>query len=339
MTSYRSSIPAQQRRRLALALAAGLSGYARLLSAQTPVAHPRRVGVLMPSTHEKEEVTLKPFFDQMRALGWIEGQTITYDRVYADDQHERLPGLATELVARRPEVIYAPVTPTTVAARQATQTVPIVFGTVWDPVGVGLVASLARPGGNVTGISSYSDSLTPKRVELLREILPGIKRLGFLGDQSDPTTKLDRQALAPLVASMGLHFVFAETVNTADFDAAVARLLVERVEAIFPWGTGTLVFNLRPRLIALANQKHLPVVGHRAELADAGALFTFGASLADQLRRSALLVDKILKGAKPADLPVEQASLFELVLNLKTAKALGINVPRSILLRADRVIE
>ena len=339
MRSDPCSNPMPQRRRLALAVFAGLSGYAPLLSAQTPVAHPRRVGVLMPSTRAKEEVTLKPFFDQMHALGWIEGQTITYDRVHADDQHQRLPGLATELVARRPEVIYAPVTPTTVAARQATQTVPIVFGTVWDPVGIGLVASLARPGGNVTGISSYSDSLTPKRVELLREILPRIKRLGLLGDPSDPTNKLDRQALAPLVASMGLHFVFAETVNTADFDAAVGRLLAERVEAIFPLGTGALFFNMRPRLIELANQKRVPVVGHRAELADAGALFTFGASLADQLRRSALLVDKILKGAKPADLPVEQASLFELVLNLKTARAHGITVSRSILLRADRVIE
>ena len=174
---------------------------------------------------------------------------------------------------------------------------------------------------------------------MLREILPGIKRLGFLGDLSDPTTQLDRQALAPLVASMGLQFVFAETVNTGDFDAAVARLLAQRAEAIFPWGTGTLVFNLRPRLIELAIQKRLPVVGHRAEMADAGALFSFGAALADQLRRSTLLVDKILKGAKPADLPVAQATLFELVVNLKTARALGITIPRPILLRADRVIE
>ena len=329
----------KQRRLLLFALSAGLSGHAALLRAQTPAASLRRVGVLMPSTRAKEEVTLKPFFDQLRALGWIEGQTIAYDRAYADDQHERLPKLAAELVARRPEVIYAPVTPTTVAAKQATQTIPIVFGTVWDPVGIALVASLARPGGNVTGISSYSDSLTPKRVELLRETLPGVKRLGFLGDLSDPTTQLDRQALAPLVASMGLQFVFAETVNTGDFDAAVARLLAQRAEAIFPWGTGTLVFNLRPRLIELAIQKRLPVVGHRAEMADAGALFSFGAALADQLRRSTLLVDKILKGAKPADLPVAQATLFELVVNLKTARALGITIPRPILLRADRVIE
>ena len=328
-----------QRRRLALAVFASLSGCAPLLSAQTSGTLLRRVGVLAPSTREKEEITLKPFFDEMHRLGWVEGQSIAYDRVYADDQHERLPRLAAELVARKPALIYAPVTPATVAARQATQTIPIVFGTVWDPVGIGLVASLGRPGGNVTGISSYSDSLTPKRVELLREFMPGVKRLGFLSDPTDPTTTFDRQALAPLGASMGLRFAFAETINTADFDAAVGRLFVERVEAILPVGTGALVFNMRPRLIELSSQKRLPVVGHRAQMADAGALFTFGASLADQLRRSALLVDKVLKGAKPADLPVEQASLFELVINLKTAKALGISVPRSILLRADRVVE
>jgi putative tryptophan/tyrosine transport system substrate-binding protein len=327
------------RRLLLLALGAGITGPAASLRAQTSSGTLRRVGVLAPSTRAKEEITLKPFFDQMRELGWIEGQNIAYDRVYADDQHERLSGLAVELVARRPEVIYAPVTPTTVAAKQATKTIPIVFGTVWDPVGIGLVASLGRPGGNVTGISSYSDSLAPKRVELLRQIMPGARRLGFLGDLGDPTTMLDRQALAPLAAPMGLSFVFAETVNTADFDAAVARLLAERVDAIFPWGSGALVFNLRPRLIELASQKRLPVIGNRAQLADAGALFAFGASLADQLRRSALLVDKILKGAKPADLPIEQATLFELVVNLRTAKALGLAVPRSILLRADRVIE
>ena len=289
------------------------------------------------ATSEKEEVTLKPFFGQMRALGWIEGQSIVYARAYADDQHERLPALAVELVARKPELVHAPVTPSTVAAKQATQTLPIIFGTVWDPVGIGLVASLGRPGGNVTGISSYSDSLNPKRVGLLREITPGIKRLGFLGDQSDPTTKLDRQALAPLVASTGLSFAFAETANTADFDAAVDRLFAQRFEAIFPVGTGALVFNLGPRLIELASQKRLPVVGHRAQMADAGALFTFGASLADQLRRSALPVDKILKGAKPADLTVEQASRFELVINLKAAKVLGMTIPKSVLLLTDAV--
>jgi putative ABC transport system substrate-binding protein len=275
----------------------------------------------------------------MLHLGGVEGQNISYDPVYAEDQQERLPKLAAELVARNPDVIYAPVTPATVAARQATQTVPIVFGSVFDPIGVGLVTSLANPGGNVTGISSYSQSLAPKRVELLREILPGIKRLGWLGDLTDPTTKIERQTIVPMAASLGLTSVFAEAMNSADFDAAVARLIGERVEVIFPWGTGTLAFNLRGRLIELATQKRLPVVGTRAQFADDGALFAYGASLADQLRRSALLVDKILRGARPTNLPIEQATLFELVVNLKAAKSLGVTIPQAILLRADRMIE
>ena len=186
---------------------------------------------------------------------------------------------------------------------------------------------------------SVGDSLAPKRVQLLREILPAVNSVGFLGAQVDPTNRVDRQALAPLVASMGLQLVFAESVNTADIDAAVAGLLAQQVEAIFPLGSGLMFYNMRLRLIELANQKRVPVVGHRAQIAEAGALFAYGPSLPDQLRRSALLVDKILKGAMPADLPVEQATLFELAINLKTAKALGITVPRAIRLRADAVIE
>jgi putative ABC transport system substrate-binding protein len=166
------------RRRLVLALGASLSGHAALLRAQTSAGSLRRVGVLAPSTRAKEEITLKPFFDQMRELGWIEGQNIVYDRVYADDQQQMLSRLAAELVARKPELIYAPPTASAVAAKQATQTIPIVFGAVSDPVGVGLVNSLGRPGGNVTGLSNMGASLVPKRVELLREILPGVKRLG-----------------------------------------------------------------------------------------------------------------------------------------------------------------
>jgi len=328
-----------QRRLLTLALGATLLGHAELVLAQTSSGSMRRVGVLVPSTRAKEEFTLKPFFDQMRQLGWVEGQNIAYDRVYAEDQQERLPKLAVELVARNPDVIYAPVTPATMAARQATQTIPIVFGSVFDPIGVGLVTSLANPGGNVTGILSYSQSLAPKRVELLREILPGIKRLGWLGDLTDPTTKIERQTIVPMAASLGLTSVFAEAMNSADFDAAVARLIGDRVEVIFPWGTGTLAFNLRGRLIELATQNRLPVVGTRAQFADDGALFAYGASLADQLRRSALLVDKILKGARPTNLPIEQATLFELVVNLKSAKSLGVTIPQAVLLRADRLIE
>ena len=327
-----------RRRLLILALGASLAGHAALLRAQTPAASLRRVGVLAPSSRAKEEVTLKPFFDQMRQLGWIEGQNIVYDRVYADDHNELLPRLAAELVARKPELIYAPPSPAAVAAKQATQTIPIVFGAVTDPVHIGLVTSLGRPGGNVTGICVFAESLAPKRVELLREILPGVKRIGLLRDSTDPATKLDQQALAPLAASLGLTVIVAEIAQPTDLDAAIAGMVAERVDAIV-LTSSPLFYSARARLIELASQRRVPVIAYRTQYADAGALFAYGASNVDSLRRSALVVDKVLKGAKPADIPVEQATLFELVVNVKVAKALGITIPRTILLRADRVIE
>ena len=336
MTANRSSNPMNQRRLLLLALGAALSGNPVLLRAQTSTTNLRRVGVLAPSTPAKEEILLKPFFDQMRALGWIEGQTIAYDRVFANDQHQDLPRLAAELVARKPELIYAPPYPAAVAARQATRTIPIVFFGGNDPVGAGLVASLARPGGNATGLTNVVDSLAPKRIQLLREILPGAKRIGLLGDPTESHFASDRNALAPVALALGLTIIFAEASNPLELDAAVSRLIGQKVDAIY--ASSTIAFNLRTRLIELTNRGHVPVVGVRAPMVEAGALFAYSTSLADQLRRSAQLVDKILKGAKPADIPVEQPTKFELIINLKTAKALGITIPKSLLLRADEVI-
>jgi putative tryptophan/tyrosine transport system substrate-binding protein len=329
-----------QRRLLLLALGAALAFNPAVLRAQASSVSMRRVGVLAPSTQVKEQIILKEFFDRMRELGWIEGQNITYDRVYADDQQQRLPRLAAEMVARKPEVLFASVTPVAVAAKQATQTIPIVFGFVTDPVGIGLVKTLAHPGGNLTGMTASVTSLTaPKRVELLREILPSANRIGLLGDSTDPSSKLGRQQIERLASSLGVTFTYAEAADPAEFEVAVAKLIAERVDAISPIGTAPLVGNLRVRLIELANQKRIPVIAGAASYADAGALFIYGASVEDVLRRSAGLVDKVLKGAKPADTPVEQPNVFELVINLKAAKALGITIPGSILLRADRVID
>ena len=317
-----------------LALGSYLAGHAALLRAQTSSGSLRRVGVLAPSTQTKDDITLKPFFDQMRELGWIEGQNIAYDRVYADDHLERLRQLAAELVARKPDLIYAPPQSSAVAAKQATLTIPVVFGAVPDPVGIGLVTSLARPGGNVTGVSSIGHSLAPKRIQLLREVLPGVKRIGLLGDTADPGSRIEQQTLAPLAASLGLTFILAEAKNPVDFDAAVAGLVAARVDVIYMLDS-VLTLNMIARVMELANQNRLPVIG----LADAGGLLAYCQPLADRLRRSASLVDQILKGAKPADLPVEQPTRFELVVNLKAAKALGITIPQSVLSRADRVIE
>ena len=326
-----------KRRILTLALGAGLVCHPGLPRAQTATGNVRRVGVFAPSTRAREEVTLKPFFDQMRQLGWIEGQNIAYARVYADDRQDLLPSLAAELVARKPEVIFAPPSSAAIAAKQATHSIPIIFATATDPVRLGLVMGLAHPGGNVTGISSTFEGLISKRVELLREIMPTAKRLGFLADRAGYSATQMAADLAPMVSARGLMLFFAEPTNPVEFDAAMANLVGNNVHAIY--GTSDLASNLRVRMIELANRARVPVIVSRGSFVDDGALFSYNGSLLGNLRRSAQLVDKILKGAEPADIPVEQPTVFEFVLNMKTAKAFGIKVPQSLLLRADRVIE
>lgn len=337
MTARRRNNPMEQRRLVLRALGASLLAKAAMARAQTATTNLSRVAVLAAGARANDDATHQPFYDQMRQLGWIEGQNISYDRVNAEDRHQDLPRLAGELVARRPRLIYATSTPAAVAAKHATRTIPIVFRNVGNPVGIGLVSSLARPGGNVTGISGISGPLLPKRIEMLREILPGAKRLGVLVEPDDSMTKLIKGEFAPVAASMGLTIIIAEAVKPADLDAAVASLTAQRVDAIF--GASVLANSMRGRLIELANQTRVPVVGGLAWMAEAGGIFSYGALLADQMRRAAFVVDKILKGTKPADIPVEQPTVFELVVNLKAAKALGITIPKAFLLRADRVIE
>ena len=334
MTSCGRNSHTQHRRQLILALGGSVCGHSSLLRAQSSLTNARRVGVLGFSTRASEEVGLKPFFDGMRALGWIEGQNIVYDRAYADEQPRELSRLAVELVARKPELIYAPAQVAALAAKRATSTIPIIFGSGLDPVGAGLVVSLGHPGGNVTGVVGAFESLAPKRIELLREILPAAKRIGFLGDPSTTVVKTEGTALVQAAKTLGVMIVAGDISNPLELDAAVARLLEQGVDAIY--GSGVLVLNLRERLIELANRRRLPVIGGGYW---AGDLFNYGEPLRDQIRRSANSVDKILKGAKPADVPVEQATKFNLVINLKTAKALGITIPQSLLLRADEVIQ
>lgn len=304
--------------------------------AQKPTA-PRRIGVLAPSTAEREAATLKPFFDAMERLGWHEGEQVRYDRAYADNRHEELPRLAAELVQRRPDLIYAPPSPAAVAAKAATTAIPIVFATATDPVGTGLVQSLARPGGNVTGICSVTDSLAPKSLELVQQLFPGLRRVGLLGERQDARLRLDREALVPLLAARGMQLVLAEATNPQGVDAAVDRLLRARAEVVLT--NSSLTFNLRDRLAERFRAQGVALVGHRAEMVEAGALFSYGASLPEQLRASALVVDRVLRGARPADIPVEQPTRFELALNLATARALGVDIPPTVRLRAERVVE
>ena len=314
-----------------------IAGISTAIRGQATRQAPPRVAVLAPSTRSREEVTLRPFFDEMRRLGWVEGQTVVYDRAYGDDLQDNLNRLAVEVVARKPDLIFAPPSPAAVAARKATSTIPIIFATGTDPVGTGLVASLSRPKGNVTGMLSVVESLTPKLMQVLRETLPAAKHLGFLNDPGDPRARIDLTAARTAASALGMTLVTSEVTSPAMLSAAVGRLAEQKVDAIIT--STSLLFNLRARLVELANARRLPVIGHRSELVEAGALLSYGASLPNQLRSAATIVDKVLKGASPSELPVEQPTKFELVVNLKAASALGVKVPQSVMLRADRVIE
>ena len=324
----------RQRRTLIQAVAACLSGSVSVARSQS--APSKTVGILAPSTKAKELVTLEPFFAEMRRLGWVENQNIAYDWALGDDQEQILPRRAAELVARKPDLIYAPPAPAASAARRATASIPIVFATGTDPVGTGLVQSLGRPGGNVTGAISVVDSLAPKLVQMLREISPNMTVVGYLGNPEDPRWKIDGEALIALQGSLGIALVKSPVSDPVQLATALGSLVGEGAQAVI---TGSSVtFNLRHELMRLSARHRIPVAAHRSEMADAGALFSYGAALQEQIRLSARLVDRVLRGQPPGEIPVEQPTKFELVVNRQTARQLGLSVPSSLLLRADRII-
>ena len=260
---------------------------------------------------------------------------------YAEGKLERFPALAAELVALKVEVIVAPPTPAAQAAKQATKTIPIVFAGVGDPVTSGLVTSLARPGGNVTGLSGLSPELVGKCLEQLKQAVPGVSRVAVLwhpGGQGERTERDMLKEAEVAARALGMRLQIVEARGTADFDRAFSDMTTARADALTVLPSN-MFNNERRRLADLAAKNRLPAVYQFREYVDAGGLMAYGANLADLNRRAATYVDKILKGAKPADLPVEQPTKFELVINLKTAKALGLTIPQSVLLRADEVIQ
>ena len=327
-----------RRQALLLALGAGLAGNAALLRAQAPAGPVRRIGVLVPGKPAREDVILKPFYDGMRELGWIEGRNAIYDRVYAEEDFSRLPALAAELAARKPDAIYAPPTAAALAAKKATRTIPIVFGSAREVVANGLVESLARPGGNVTGVTTIGNELGLKRLQLLREILPDVRRVGMLFDNSELSARLEKQSAEETRGKLGLAIVFANASLAEQIEPAVKSLVKNRVEALYATNS-TMFFHQRKQMIALCRDFRLPVFGSLKEYAEDGALASYGSNLDEQLRRSAYLMDKVLKGVQPADIPVEQPTKYELVINVGAAKALGLKIPPALLQRADRVIE
>jgi putative ABC transport system substrate-binding protein len=305
--------------------------------AQQPAGRVYRVGYLSVSFREQALYYIKAFEDGLRSLGYRAGENVIIESRFANGQLERLPALAAELVRLGVDVIVAATNANVVAAMQATTTIPIVMIGVADPVSGGLVASLARPGGNVTGLASDTGSeIFGKRFELLKEILPNLSRVGILFNPDVVVNRSRQTSMGEAARALGLNLVLAEARGPDALEPAFATMVRERAQALV-MQVDSLLFNYRGQIAEMALRNRLPAVGSSREFA--GFFLTYGSDTPDLFRRSAGFVDKIFKGAKPADLPVEQPTKFELVINLKTAKALGVVVPPSLLLRADEVIE
>jgi putative ABC transport system substrate-binding protein len=274
----------------------------------------------------------------LRELGYIEGQNIAVEYRFAGGQVERLPELAAELVRLNTDVIVAPYTPPALAAKRATSTIPIVFAVVADAIGAGLIESLARPGGNVTGLTSSSAELGGKRLELLKQVIPKASRVAVLYNPADRSNVLVFKQLQQSAPRLDLILQPLEVRKPGEIEAAFSAMARERASAMFG-APGVLTFEHKEALVSHAARRRIPAMwGHR-QFVDAGGLMSYAVNFSDQIRQSAVYVDKILKGARPGDLPVEQPTRFELVINLKAAKALGLTIPQLVLLQADQVLE
>jgi putative ABC transport system substrate-binding protein len=303
--------------------------------AQHPTKIPR-IGYLSPRAGPS--FYDRAFLKGLRDLGYIEGQNIVIEYRWADWASDRLAAFAADLVQLKADLIVstggsAPA----VAVKQATAAIPIVF-VAGDPVGYGLVSSLSRPGGNVTGVNILTAELNAKRLDLLKEALPGASRVGILANPEPPAYRVARRNLEGAARSLGMRLYIRDVEAPDDLDRAFADMRKERVDALLVMND-PLLFAQRGRIAGLATKSYLPGIYEWREFSEVGGLMSYGADLAELYRRAASYVDKILKGAKPADLPIEQPTKFELVVNLKTAKALGLTVPQSILIRADEVIQ
>jgi len=300
-----------------------------------------RIGYLSPSPAAANPHLPEAFHQGLRDLGYVEGRNLMIEYRYAEGKPERLPALAAELVALKVDVIVASSTVGALAAKQATRTLPIVFIGAADPVTSGLVTSLARPGGNATGSSNLAPELVGKCLEQLKQAIPGVGRVAVLwqpGGQGEGTNKDMLKGADVAARALGMRPQFVEARGPEDFDRAFSEMTRARAGALTVLPSAML-FVERRRLVDLAAKSRLPAVYTWREFVDAGGLMSYGPNLADLFRRAATYVDKILKGMKPGELPVEQSMKFELVINLTAAKALGLTIPQSVLLRADQVIQ
>jgi putative ABC transport system substrate-binding protein len=326
----------QFRRREFITLLGGAAAWPLAARAQQAGKQPI-IGYLGANTPSAESQRIAAFLQRLRELGWIEGRTITMEVRWAEGRNERFAEIAAEFVRLKVDVIVVAGIAAVVAAKQAASMIPIVFAVAGDPVGSGVVASLARPGGNVTGLSLQTTDLVGKRLELLREVLPGLRRIVVMADVSSPIGELEMREVQAAAGALGLEVVTSEVRRAEDitpaFDAFKGRANALYVVA------GPLVTTNRIRINILALGARLPTMHGQRDNVEAGGLMSYGANFPDLYRRAADYVDKILHGMKPGELPVEQPTKFDLIVNVTTAKALGLSIPESFLVRADEVIE
>jgi putative ABC transport system substrate-binding protein len=296
-----------------------------------------RIGLLDSSTASGMAVLLDAFRQELSKLGWIEGKNITIEYRFGEQKIERLPELAAELIRLKVDLIVVTGTPPALAAQKATTTIPIVIANTSDPVGEGLVASLARPGGNVTGLSALTTELNTKRLEILKDAVPKLSRVGLLRAAAGPSLQMDAILNAAAVLKLRLEVIKADP-DAKGIESAFQAAKQKRVDGILTV-TSRRFFTERKRIVEFAGKYRLPAIYFQKEFVDEGGLMSYGVDFADQFRKAAHYVDKILRGTKPADLPVQQATKFEFVINLKAAKQIGLTLSPEFLARANQVIK
>ena len=297
-----------------------------------------RVGFMGNSTAELEANLVNSFREGLREHGYQEGRNIVIEYRWADGKYERFPALVAELIAAKVNVIVTAGTPASLAVKKATTTVPLVMVAVGDPVGTGLVSSLARPGGNLTGLSSIAPDLEGKRLDLLREVVPTLSHVAVFFNSLNPFHVVSMRQAHVAARTLGIKLQQHDIRKSEDLDGAFAAIRTERPDALLILADRVFLHN-RQRMMDFTEEQRLPNVNAYKELVEAGGLMSYGPSYEDMHKRAAIYVDKILKGAKPADLPIEQPSKFTFIVNLKAAKTLGVTVPPSLLTLADKVIE
>jgi putative tryptophan/tyrosine transport system substrate-binding protein len=318
-------------------VAAMLLAVAVITEASQPTKIPQ-IGVLEPATSASISARIEAFRQGLRELGYVEGKNITIEYRYADGKSERIPDLAAELVNLKVDIIVTSQTPTVLAIKKVSSTMPIVFFFLSFPEENGIVASFARPGGNATGLTVLSEELNGKRLELLKDASPTIKRVGVLSNPDNPTQPLEWKGIQAAAVTLGLRLQSLNVRNAADLKAAFKAALKQRAQALINLPEAVFTMN-RKRITEFATENKLPAMCSDPQAVEGGCLMSYSPNQLDLYRRGATYVDKILKGVKPADIPVEQPTKFELVINLKAAKQIGLTVPQRVLLKADRVIK